>query len=79
MGSLLVDILLSHHKLKDKTVLDKFKERPFSLKALGVKKTFSPEMIELLEKMLHYDKKQRMTLSEMFSNETISREVARLS
>jgi hypothetical protein len=57
MGSLLVDMLLGHHKLKDKTILDKFKDRPFSFRALGVKKTFSTEVTTLLEKMLHYNKK----------------------
>jgi len=41
LGSLLVDMLLSHHKLKDKGILDKFKGKPFSFKSLGVKKVFS--------------------------------------
>jgi hypothetical protein len=72
LGSLLLDILLSHHKLKDKAVLDKFKGKPFSFKALGVKKAFSNEITELLAKMLHYNKSERMTTAEMFSNEAIS-------
>lgn len=63
LGSLLLDILLSHHKLKDKSVLDKFKGKPFSFKALGVKKAFSNEITELLAKMLHYNKKERMTIA----------------
>lgn len=78
LGSLLVDLLLGHHKLKDKVILDKFQDKPFTFKALGVKKTFSSEINDLLAKMLHYNKKDRMTIPEMFSCEAISREVARL-
>ena len=40
-GSILVDLLLSHHKLKDQSVMKKFKGQPFSFKAIGVKKKFS--------------------------------------
>ena len=41
LGSLLVDMLLSHHKLRHKDVMDKFQGKPFSFKAVGVKKMFS--------------------------------------
>jgi hypothetical protein len=41
LGSLLVDMLLSHHRLKDQIALNKFKDQPFSFKAIGVKKKFS--------------------------------------
>lgn len=55
MGSLLVDILLSYHKLKDKAILDKFKDSQFSWKAIGIKKKFTKVVSDILGKMLHYD------------------------
>ena len=78
-GSLLLDMLLSHHKLKDQTILDRYRDQPFSFKGIGVKKRFSPLVEEILSKMLHYNPKKRMKVDEYFSNENINSEVARLN
>ncbi len=68
LGSLLVDILLSHHRLKDLTALNKFRDQAFSFKAIGVKKKFSKEVEDVLSRMLHYNPSKRMKYKELFSN-----------
>lgn len=78
-GSLLLDLLLSHHKLKDQSILNRYQGESFSFKAIGVKKKFSSEMEDVLGKMLHYNAKKRMKVDEYFANSFLCSEVAKMS
>lgn len=70
LGSILLDMLLTTHKLKNKAVIDKFAGEPFSLEKLGigtaVSNKFSGDLKNLLGRMLHHNSKKRMTLDELF-------------
>ena len=64
LGSLLLDLFFSVHKLKNHDILRNYKGKKFRLEDIKVKKTdlFSKKLKEILSQMLHYDAKSRMKL-----------------
>lgn len=78
MGSILLDLIFSVHKLKNFEILKKFKNTEFSFEAIGIKnkKLVSNKLESILNKMLHYNSLKRMKLDEVFKNEFLSSDVA---
>lgn len=72
LGCILLEILLQSHKFSTKEAKNKIKEKPFTFKGFGLNervwKDFSPEVEEVLQKMLMYDPKKRMPLSVLFGH-----------
>jgi hypothetical protein len=64
LGSLLLDLFFSVHKLHSYDVLKWYKGKKFSLENIKVKKNdlFSKKLKDILASMLHYDPKSRMKL-----------------
>jgi len=64
LGSLLLDLFFSVHKLRNLDILKCYKGNKFNLEDIKVKKTdiFSKKLKDILAQMLHYDSKSRMKL-----------------
>ncbi len=75
LGSLLLDLFFSIHKLNSHDAIKCYKGKKFSLEAIRVKKTdlFSKKLKDILGSMLHYDPKSRMKLEDVFSNDYLSK------
>lgn len=75
LGSLLLDLFFSVHKLNSYEILQGFKGKKFNLEDIKVKRTdlFSKKLKDILSRMLHYNPKSRMKLEEVFSNDYLSR------
>ena len=59
LGSILLDLVIGSHKLSTLDIANKFKDEPFSFKAIGISDSisekFSNELTKLLARMLHYN------------------------
>lgn len=75
LGSLLLDMFFSVHKLKNYDILQLYKGKKFTLENIKVKKTdlFSKKLQNILASMLHYDPRYRMKLEEVFSTDYLSK------
>jgi serine/threonine protein kinase len=81
LGCILLHLIVSSHKLSNKTIMEKFKGKPFTFEAINIKSdrvnNLSTNLKDLLSVMLHYDPKRRMKLQSLFENSFASVEVSK--
>ncbi len=70
LGCILLHLIVSSHKLSNAEIINKFKGKPFTFEAIGIKSDraakLSYSIKDLLGSMLHYNPKERMKLSDLF-------------
>jgi serine/threonine protein kinase len=81
LGCILVHLLSSGHRLTNRSVMEKFLNKPFTFEAIGIKNEkinkLSQQTKDLLAGMLHYDAKKRIKLQALFENKSASEAVAK--